>query len=97
MPKRSRKSPAADFNQMARRIVDQATGEPAAKPAKKKAVKKKDPAAVALGRKGGLKGGPARATGRKRHGRIIRDRRQREQGMRDAECLRGVHRCRRVG
>jgi hypothetical protein len=29
--------------------------------APKKAVAKKDPAAVALGRKGGLKGGPARA------------------------------------
>jgi hypothetical protein len=61
MPKRSRKPSAADFNQLARRIVDQATGKAAAMPAKKKAVKKKDPAAVALGRKGGLKGGPARA------------------------------------
>jgi hypothetical protein len=61
MPKRSRKPPAADFNQLARRIVDRATGEPAAMPTKKKAAKKKDPAAVALGRKGGLKGGPARA------------------------------------
>jgi hypothetical protein len=60
MPKRSRKPSAADFNQMARRIVDQATGKAAAMPTKKKA-KKKDPAAVALGRKGGLKGGPARA------------------------------------
>jgi hypothetical protein len=61
MPKRSRKPPAADFNQLARRIVDQATGVSTAKPAKKNAAKKKDPAAVALGRKGGLKGGPARA------------------------------------
>jgi hypothetical protein len=55
MPNRSRKKNSAkDFNQIARSIVDQATGE--APPAKKK-----DPAAVALGRKGGLKGGKARA------------------------------------
>lgn len=39
-----------DANQLAKLIVDQATGE-----------KEKDPAAVALGRKGGLKGGKARA------------------------------------
>lgn len=50
-----------DFNQIARRIVDQATGD-APPPAKaKKVEKQKDPAAVALGRKGGLKGGKARA------------------------------------
>ena len=101
MPKRSRKPAAKDFNQIARSIVDQATGasksvKPApnkAKPPKpkktkvvqdieradsegmaqpqglppkkkrpaKKAEKAKDPAAVSLGRKGGLKGGPARA------------------------------------
>ena len=58
MPKRSRKK--LDFNEMARKIVDQATAdkpvEPAAKPEKVK-----DPAAVARGRKGGLKGGKARA------------------------------------
>lgn len=61
MPNRSRKKkPARDFNQIARAIVDQATGEPSTLPAKK-AVKKKNPAAVALGRKGGLKGGKARA------------------------------------
>jgi hypothetical protein len=63
MPKRSRKKPAKDFNQLARSIVDQATGT--SPPKKKRAVKKpekaKDPAAVALGRKGGLKGGKARA------------------------------------
>jgi hypothetical protein len=100
MPNRSRKKPAKDFNQLARSIVDQATGiaskkKPAANKAKpprpvkkqdvadidradsegmaqpqglppkkrqaKKAEKAKDPAAVSLGRKGGLKGGPARA------------------------------------
>ena len=88
MPKRSRKKPAKDFNQIARSIVDRTTG--ASTPKKKRPIKKqdatdiaradsegmaqpqsmrpkknpsakKDPAAVALGRKGGLKGGPARA------------------------------------
>lgn len=53
-PKRPR-----DTNQLAKSIVDLATGEAEEpKPAEKK---KKDPAAVALGRKGGLKGGKARA------------------------------------
>ena len=63
MPKRSRKKKPADFNQLARSIVDQATGASAPKKKRpaKKAEKAKDPAAVALGRKGGLKGGPARA------------------------------------
>lgn len=87
MPNRSRKKkPARDFNQLARSIVDQATGESSKPPAKKPArpknkqdaedidraagegmaqpqakPKKKNPAAVALGRKGGLKGGKARA------------------------------------
>ena len=58
MPKRSRKPVNGDFNQRAQSIVDQATGS---SPPKKKPAKKKDPNAVALGRKGGLKGGPARA------------------------------------
>ena len=90
MPNRSRKKPDPDFNQIARSIVDRATGaeKPAAKPPRpknkqdaadrdradsegmaqpqapvaptKKPVKK-NAAAVALGRKGGLKGGKARA------------------------------------
>lgn len=56
MPERSRKRPR-DPNQLAKLIVDIATGEvedtdPDAG---------KNPAAVALGRKGGLKGGKARA------------------------------------
>lgn len=55
MAKKTRKR--LDFNQIARRIVDQATSEP--EPAKPE--KKKDPAAVARGRKGGIKGGKARA------------------------------------
>ena len=40
----------ADANQIAKRIVEQATSEP-----------QKNPAAVELGRRGGLKGGKARA------------------------------------
>lgn len=56
MPDRSRKRPR-DVNEIARQIVDEATGEvPPLDPDEGK-----DPAAVALGRKGGLKGGKARA------------------------------------
>ena len=56
MPDRSSKRPR-DVNELARRLVDEATGEaPKFDPAEGK-----DPAAVALGRKGGLKGGKARA------------------------------------
>jgi len=58
MPDRSSKRPK-DQNQLAKLLVDQLTGEttpesPQDKPAK-------NPAAVALGRLGGLKGGKARA------------------------------------
>ncbi len=52
MPKRSRSAPA-DPNANAFRIVALATAE--------KPPHKKDRAAVSLGRKGGKKGGPARA------------------------------------
>lgn len=56
MPDRSRKRPR-DVNELAAQLVDEATGdEPPADPDAGK-----DPAAVALGRKGGLKGGKARA------------------------------------
>lgn len=56
MPDRSRKRPS-DVNELARQLVDEATGEaPSVDPDAGK-----DPAAVALGRKGGLKGGKARA------------------------------------
>lgn len=56
MPDRSRKRPR-DVNELARQLVDEATGEaPKLDPDEGK-----DPAAVALGRKGGLKGGKARA------------------------------------
>jgi len=53
-PKRPR-----DVNQLAKSIVDQATNEAAPEP--QSADDGKNPAAVALGRLGGLKGGKARA------------------------------------
>jgi hypothetical protein len=55
MPDRSRKRPR-DPNQLAKLIVDLATGETT-----DKADDGKNPAAVALGRLGGKKGGAARA------------------------------------
>lgn len=57
MPKRSSKRPR-DPNQLAKLIVNMATGEA---PADIMADEGKNPAAVALGRLGGLKGGKARA------------------------------------
>jgi len=54
MPDRSRKRPR-DPNELGKLVVDLATGE------KTEPDEGKDPAAVALGRKGGLKGGKARA------------------------------------
>ena len=59
MPKRSSK----DLNQTAFNIVQQATGQTPAKP-------EKNPAAVALGRLGGLKGGKARAKNLSKRRRI---------------------------
>jgi len=56
MPDRSRKRPR-DPSQLGKLIVDLATGEAEDAPTDES----KDPAAVALGRKGGLKGGKARA------------------------------------
>lgn len=47
-----RKKKSTDFNILAASIVKEATGEP---------IPEKNPAAVALGRLGGLKGGKARA------------------------------------
>jgi hypothetical protein len=62
-PKRPR-----DINQLAKSIVDQATAEPPPiapearqGAAPEPASREKDPAAVSLGRRGWLKGGPARA------------------------------------
>lgn len=58
MPKRSSTKRPRDPNQLAKMIVDMATGEI---PPDAKAGDGKNPAAVALGRLGGLKGGTARA------------------------------------
>jgi len=60
MPKRSRNTKSRDFNQIARSVVDKATGVSKLK-VDAKPEREKDPAAVALGRRGGLKGGKARA------------------------------------
>jgi len=58
MPDRSSKRPR-DLNQLADRLVREATGDaPKQHPEPEHA---KDPAAVELGRRGGLKGGKARA------------------------------------
>ena len=55
MPERSRRP--RDVNELARQLVDEATGDaPKFDPDEGK-----DPAAVELGRRGGLKGGKARA------------------------------------
>jgi len=56
MPDRSRKLPR-DPNQLASRVIELATGDAASEPD----TQGKNPAAVELGRLGGLKGGAARA------------------------------------
>lgn len=56
MPKRSSKG-RLDLNQLAKSIVDQTTDDEPKQPEETE----KNPAAVALGRLGGLKGGVARA------------------------------------
>ena len=56
MPERSRNR-KLDLNTLARSIVDEATGESKPEPE----TPAKDPLAVELGRRGGLKGGKARA------------------------------------
>lgn len=62
MPKRSSKPPKQkDTQQLARSILDQIAPDAEPPKAAKKAAKKKNPAAVALGRLGGMKGGKARA------------------------------------
>ena len=57
MPDRSRKRPR-DLNALANSILDDATSD---EPRHKPEERVKDPAAVSLGRRGGLKGGKARA------------------------------------
>ena len=59
MHERSSKRPR-DPNELAKRLVDEATGSVPPEP-EKPADDGKDPAAVELGRRGGLKGGKARA------------------------------------
>jgi hypothetical protein len=63
MPQRSsKKSKPADINQLDRAIVDKATDESShTENLPDKACHAKNPAAVALGKLGGKKGGPARA------------------------------------
>lgn len=56
MPDRSRKPRPRDVNQLAKLIVDQSTGQADPEPGDTR-----DPLAVELGRRGGLKGGKARA------------------------------------
>jgi hypothetical protein len=51
---------SSDVNVLAAQIVKEATGEKPQEPTPEP-IKGKNPAAVALGRLGGLKGGPARA------------------------------------
>jgi len=61
-----RKKRPRDINLLARQIVEEAIGEPLADKQKEsqpqEPIKEKNPAAVALGRLGGLKGGKARAS-----------------------------------
>jgi hypothetical protein len=56
MPERSRKKRPADLNRLAASIAADATADEPDDP-----YEGKNPAAVELGRQGGLKGGPARA------------------------------------
>jgi hypothetical protein len=59
MPKRS--STKKNVNQLVKSIVDLVTGNPIVEDVSPIVKKEKNPAAVALGRLGGLKGGKARA------------------------------------
>ncbi len=86
MVKRSRKAPS-DYNSNAARIVAIATGQEPPKPTKPVTLPgpKKNPHAVALGRKGGKVGGKARAkalTAEERHSIAVKAARVRW-GMKD--------------
>ena len=71
MPKRSSIQRPRDANQLAKLVTDLATGAVELP----KTDEGKDPAAVALGRRGGLKGGKARAEAlsKKRRSEIAKD------------------------
>jgi hypothetical protein len=89
MVKRSRKAPS-DYNSNAARIVAIATGSESPKPTKpvKPPAAKKNPHAVALGRKGGKVGGKARAaalTSKERHAIAVKAARARWGMADDAE------------
>lgn len=66
---KTRSNKGLDFSQLAKRVVDIATGN-----APKEPPDTRNPAAVSLGRLGGLKGGPARARklSKKRRSEIAR-------------------------
>jgi len=75
MQNRSRKHKHQDFSQLAKTIVDQATGQVPDEETLAEAVNSgKNPAAVVLGRLGGLKGGKARwrGTTKKERSKITR-------------------------
>lgn len=59
MPERTSKKRPRDLNQLAANIVDEATGDELE--TIESEVPQKNPHAAALGRLGGIKGGPARA------------------------------------
>lgn len=61
MPNRSSNKRPRDINQLAKFIVDLSRGNPITEDISPIAEKEKNPAAVELGRLGGLKGGKARA------------------------------------
>lgn len=61
MPKRSSKKASRDVNVLAASIVEQVTGKDAPIASESSEIPQKNPAAIALGRLGGKKGGPARA------------------------------------
>lgn len=61
MPDRSRKPRPRDPSQLAKLMIDIATGQVEDKREPRPGDSAKDPAAVSLGRRGGLKGGKARA------------------------------------
>jgi hypothetical protein len=77
MPNRSRKR-LPDPNVTAFRFVQALTGKPIAPPTPDPDLGGKDPAAVALGRKGGLKGGKARAAAMTKKERLASAKKGRE-------------------